>query len=101
LGKDFAPSATSIDFQQSRITGAEVNVFLIPVGSIIDNIMYVSLLSDVPVDPVLALDSVEQFNTIIWAHGGKISAIVCFCHILPRNVHCIVGFQVFGQINIH
>jgi hypothetical protein len=31
LGKDFAPSATSIDFQQSRITGAEVNVFLIPV----------------------------------------------------------------------
>jgi hypothetical protein len=28
LGKDFGPSATSIDFQQSRITGAEVNVFL-------------------------------------------------------------------------
>jgi hypothetical protein len=52
-------------------------MFFLPDGSIFDSIMNVSLISGVPVDPVLALDSVEQFNTIIWAHGGKISAIVC------------------------
>ena len=30
-----------------------------------------SISSEVEVDPVLALDSVEDFNTIIWAHGGE------------------------------
>ena len=65
-------------------------MFFLSDGSIFDSIMNVSLISGVPVDPVLALDSVEQFNTIIWAHGGKISAIVCFCHILPFLLTYIV-----------